>query len=163
MHITFIGKKSILNECIIKEPDIIAEVQKLLMGKQDTDYVFTYNVKGKNRVIKATEINNWLKQYDESFTSKMFRTYDANILFIKYIRLQDVPITLTRAKRKKIVVSAINTISTQINNTPAICRREYLQNELEILFLDHPKKFNSLFINTMPANTCYHNYLKKVC
>jgi DNA topoisomerase-1 len=162
MVIKFIGKKGVLNECIITNDDLIKEINKLISKKKENDYVFTYdNENGETNVIKAIEINKWLKSYHENITSKAFRTWDTNILFIEYMRKED-PLKLTIPKRKKIVVSALKVISCQINNTPTICKKEYLHGDLFELYINHPKKYKQYFFGCLKASTCFMNYLKDV-
>ena len=115
-------------------------------------------------VIKATEINDWLKSYHANVTSKMFRTFDTNILFIEFMRKNSVdPDKTTDTGRKKIVNDALKVISCQINNTPAICRKEYLHIDLLTLFLESPKKFKKYFYGCLDARTCFLNYLEDFC
>jgi DNA topoisomerase-1 len=164
MHIKFIGKKGVLNECIIKEKFIIDEIQKLIKMKSSKDYVFTYNdFTEENKVITALEINKFLKLYHVNTTSKHFRTWDTNILFIEYMKNAEDPIKLELSKRKKIVIAAMKVISTQINNTPNICKKEYLHNDLLTLYLDNPKKFKKYFFKCDDARKCFIDYLEEYC
>ena len=163
MVIKFIGKKGVLNECVISNGVLIKEVNKLISNKKAKDYVFTYkNDKGETNVIKAIEINKWLKSYHENITSKAFRTWDTNILFIEYMRNAEDPVKLTIQKRKKKVVSALKVISCQINNTPTICKKEYLHGDLFELYINHPKKYKRYFFGCLKSSTCFMNYLQDV-
>jgi DNA topoisomerase-1 len=163
MIIKFIGKKGVLNECVISNIVLINEVNKLISNKTANDYVFTYkNDKGETNVIKAIEINKWLKSYHENITSKAFRTWDTNILFIEYMRNSEDPVKLTIQKRKKNVISALKVISCQINNTPAICKKEYLHGDLFELYINHPKKYKKYFFGCIKSSACFMNYLQDV-
>jgi DNA topoisomerase-1 len=164
MHIKFIGKKGVLNECIVKEKFIIDEIQKLIKMKSSKDYVFTYNDgTEENKVITALEINKFLKLYHVNTTSKHFRTWDTNILFIEYMKNAEDPIKLELSKRKKIVIAAMKVISAQINNTPNICKKEYLHIDLLTLYLDNPKKFKKYFFKCDDARKCFIDYLEEYC
>ena len=165
MYIKFIGKKGVLNECIIKEKYIIDEIHKLIKTKSNQDYVFTYNESdtGVNKVITALEINKFLKLYHINTTSKHFRTWDTNILFIEYMRNEPDPIKMELSKRKKTVVAAMKVISTQINNTPNICKKEYLHIDLLTLYLDSPIKFKKYFFKCDDSSKCFIDYLENYC
>jgi DNA topoisomerase-1 len=164
MFISFIGKKGVLNECIIKDKSLINEIDILLENKTPKDYVFQYLDDGNLNLIKATEINDWLKSYHMDVTSKMFRTFDTNILFIEFMRKNSVdPEKLSELGRKKVVNDALKVISCQINNTPAICKKEYLHIDLLTLFLESPKKFKKYFYGCLDARTCFLNYLEDFC
>jgi DNA topoisomerase-1 len=164
MIISFIGKKGVLNECVIKDNTLITEVNKLIIGKKQNDYVFEYKIDQDFHVIKAIEINKWLKSYHENITSKLFRTFDTNILFIEYMRSNAVdPISLSESARKKLSTSALKVISCQINNSPSICRKEYLFIDLLNLFLEKPKKFKTYFYKCQCARKCFLNFLNDFC
>ena len=160
MYIKFIGKKGVLNECVVKEKIIIDNIKKLIFDKTNKEYVFTYD---DNKVITALEINKFLKEYHVNTTSKHFRTWDTNILFIEYMRNDEDPIKLSLAKRKKTVISAMKVISNQINNTPTICKQEYLHIDLLMLYLDNPKKFKKYFFKCDDASKCFIHYLEEFC
>lgn len=163
MHIKFIGKKGVLNECDITNSDIIIEIKKLISHKKNTDYVFKYSSDNNNtEVIKCIDINNWLKKYDPNITSKLFRTFDTNILFIELMQQKEDPVKLTTSKRKKNIVEVMKLISTQINNTPTIAKKEYLHQDLWTIYLEHPKKYKKLF-HDCNAMKCFLNYLNKYC
>jgi DNA topoisomerase-1 len=165
MNISFVGKKGVLNECVIKDKELIAEINKLIIGKKPGDYVFEYLDDDTNyNVIRAIEINNWLKNYHTDITSKLFRTFDTNILFIEYMRKNAInPMTLTESQRKKLSNEALKIISNQINNTPGVCKKEYLYIELLSLFLENPKQFEKYFYGCNCARKCFLNFLTEKC
>jgi DNA topoisomerase-1 len=166
MHINFIGKKGVLNECVIKNKELISEINKLISKKDTKSYVFTYDdteSKTTDKVITALEINKWLKSYHVNTTSKMFRTFDTNVLFIEYMRGAEDPMKLALAKKKKVVNEALKVISCQINNTPNICKKEYLHIDLLTLYLENSKKFKKYFFGCNDARKCFLNYLDYYC
>lgn len=164
MLISFIGKKGVLNECVIKDKELITEVNKLIEGKKSDDYVFKYQLDREWYVVKAIEINKWLKSYHENVTSKMFRTFDTNILFIEFMRTNAVdPSKLSETARKKMSNAALKVISCQINNTPAICKKEYLFIDLLNLFIDKPKTFKKYFYKCSCSRKCFLAFLTDFC
>ena len=163
LHIEFIGKKGVVNQCLIKDTQLVSEINKLITTKKSNDYVFTHKKNGDNTVITALEINKWLKEYNVNTTTKHFRTWDTNILFIEYMRKSVDPINLTRIQRKKIVSDGMKVISCQINNSPTVCRKEYLHIELLNLYMDKPKEFKKWFFGCNDAKKCFLNYLEKFC
>jgi DNA topoisomerase-1 len=167
MYVKFIGKKGVLNECVIKNKQIILEINKLITNKTANAYVFTYRQDNEEKVITALEINKWLKDYHVNTTSKHFRTWDVNILFIEYMRMHSKqfgdPTKLSLAKRKKAVVEAMKVISYQVNNTPNICKKEYLHIDLWTLYLEQPKKFKKYFFGCTTARICFINFLEEYC
>jgi DNA topoisomerase-1 len=164
MHIKFIGKKGVLNECVIKEKSLIADMNRLISSKGAKDYVFTYEDDSEEVVITALEINKFLKSYHVNTTSKHFRTWDTNILFIEFMRRHpEDPVKLSDTKRKKVVNEALKVISCQINNTPNICKKEYLHIDLLTLYLEKPTTFKKYFFGCDKASKCFINYLEEFC
>ena len=161
--IKFVGKKSVLNECIITNPELITEIINIIKNKKAKDYVFTYQKDNIETVITALEINKWLKKYHIDTTSKHFRTWDVNVLFIQFMRNAEDPVKITISKRKKIIVDAMKVISDQINNTPAICKKEYLHIDLLNIYIDKPKLFKKLFFGCDDTRQCFLNYLESYC
>ena len=164
MNIKFIGKKGVVNECDITNGELITEIKKLIIGKKNTDYVFKYLKSETNKleVIKCIDINTWLKKYDKNITSKLFRTFDTNILFIELMQKKEDPVKLSVNQRKKNIIEVMKLISSQINNTPAIAKKEYLHSDLWSIYLEHPKKFKKLFHDNN-AMSCFLNFLHTYC
>jgi DNA topoisomerase-1 len=163
MVIKFIGKKGVVNECEIKNKTLISEINSLISNKQQKDYVFTYKDDNIDKVITALDINKWLKSYHENITSKMFRTFDTNVLFIEYMKNKEEPVALTTNKRKKNIIEALKIISCQINNTPAICKKEYLHIDILNLYLETPKKFKKYFFKCNNSRKCFLDFLEDYC
>jgi DNA topoisomerase-1 len=165
IHIKFVGKKGVVNECLIEDPKINKALLSLLVGKKSNEHIFTYEEEGEKKLISAIEINNWLRFYGDEFTTKMFRNFDANILLIEYMRNEhskddNTPEQLTLPKRKKMLVSAIKEISKEINNTPAICKKAYISPDLIRLYLEQPRKYKTLFLKTDSARIAFIHFLK---
>lgn len=137
MNFKFIGKKGVLNTCHVVDKTIIKAIQ-YLVNVNSTGFIFQYNCEGEKYHIKHTDINNFLKRYNPEFTSKLFRTYDTNILLLKYFKDGG------SEKKKKIVVNALKHVSSIVHNTPAICKKDYADPELINLFL-FDDKFKKLF------------------
>lgn len=177
LQIKFVGKKGVVNECLIEDQKIVKAISSLLVGKQPKDHVFMYEESGEKKLISAIEINNWLRQYGDDFSTKMFRNFDANVLFIEFMRAEHsqlaqinkgedgqpiMPDQLPLTKRKKILVAAMKEVSQQINNTAAICKKAYMSPDLVKLYLDHPRKFKTLFLKPGSSRLAFVNFLKSL-
>jgi DNA topoisomerase-1 len=169
IHFKFIGKKGVLNECVVIDPltqDYIINLIKTHEGRgqKPANHLFQYIDLETNewKHIKHTEINNWLKKIDSSFTSKLFRTYDTNILLIHRLKNGEGK---NVKERKKTAINALKEVSAIVHNTPAICKKDYADPELIKLYLEHPKKFDGYFNAPDEDNGMYHtsfiNWLKK--
>ena len=157
----FIGKKGVLNECTVVDPSTTREIRMLIAAKKPGDKVFEYTEEGERRLIKPTEVNKWLKSYDPTFTSKMFRIFTTNIMLIN--RMKDAnPRQLPAAKRKKHVIQVLKEVSCVVHNTPAICKKDYSDVDIIDLYITHPQKWNVAFGNSS-ARIGFINFLKAKC
>lgn len=163
MFISFSGKKGVLNTCDITDRQLIAEVKRLLVFRDDEEMVFQWLDHGVNIPVRAVDINFWLKEFDPVITSKDFRTYDANILLIIFLREQPDPVKLTYSQRKRIIVAAMKQISEKIHNTPAILRKNYTAGGIVSLYLNEPIKFNRYFTNDKKPRRVFIGYLRDYC
>ena len=167
MHIEFVGKKGVINECLIEDQTINNALASLLIGKKPKDHLFVYHEDGENHLITAIEINEWLRQYGDDFSTKMFRNFDSNVLFVDFMRLEHSkedahPDKIPLTKRKKILVAAMKEVSQEINNTPAICKKAYMSPDLIKLYLEQPRKFKTLFLKSGSSRLAFINYLKQI-
>ena len=78
----------------------------------DNDYVFPK--------ISSQIVNDYLKEFDEKLSSKDLRTWVANILFVKYVMISQ------KNKEKNPIKAAIIRVSHQLHNTPAVCKKNYI-------------------------------------
>ena len=155
LEITFIGKKGVLNTCNIVDKLVIKHVQRLctLFPK---GYIFQYYDNGYNH-IKHTDINNFLKKYNPDFTSKLFRTYDTNILLIsRFINNRG-----NLKERKKTVIQSLKEVSEIVHNTPAICKKDYADPDLIKEYIEHPTRFDRDFNNNDSKENNFMKWLKK--
>ena len=92
MLIQFIGKKT-KNRCLIKDPDVIKTIKEITTNlKNNQNRLFTYNSDKGIKELTGTDVNTYLKKYDKSITSKEFRTWAANKLFIsELLKTKTIP------------------------------------------------------------------------
>lgn len=168
LEIKFIGKKGMLNDCVIEDQLIISEMRKISDPKGPDDFLFTYLFTNSDagvreiRSINAIDVNNWLKEYNPDFTTKFFRTFDVNDRLIDALKTTD-PVGMTKAQRKKKVTELIKEISCAINNTPTICKKSYLNPSLINLYIEQPKKYHKTIIdNDNPSRINFIKFLESM-
>lgn len=159
VEIKFIGKKGVLNECMIEDKELVSVIKEYIKSKKQNDYIFTYTLEGKQERIRATEINDYLKKYDPEFTSKMFRTFDTNTLLIDFLKNRDRANLLTKNERKKNIVAAMKEISQCVNNTPAICKKSYANADLIEMYIENPVRFDK-FMSSKNSRELFIDFLE---
>ena len=139
VKISFIGKKGQLNECHITEPSLKRIIRYLYKHNHDSEHFFSFvDACGKIIRIRHTDVNNFLKTFGP-FTAKMFRTWNANILYLDYIRKHLDGEDLSRVSK-----AAITHACTLLHNTEAICKKNYLIPELIEEIADNSPNIHSL-------------------
>lgn len=164
-NIKFIGKKGVLNECMVRNGVLVDQLRELIdkRGKGSGKPLFMYKEGRELKRVCAIEINNYLKKFGP-FTSKSFRTWEANTVMLK--RLLTVPVDGQVTKRKKKVTNMIKEVAIELHHTPAICRRSYLIPNLLDLYVQHPTKFAVLkksFKSGKELGEVLIDYLKSIC
>ena len=157
VRIKFIGKKGVDNECRITDPEIVGHLKKLSAGKKPRQLLFTHNDCG----VKATDINDWLRQFGADITSKMFRTYATNVILIELLRAAPNPNDMTAAARKRQLNSVLDQTSGLVHNTRAVCKKEYAHPDLIEMYLDHPRRYNKLFMGDLEPAAAFLTYLRR--
>jgi DNA topoisomerase-1 len=172
--INFIGKKGVINECHVTDKQALKILNELYNIKKDDDHIMMYVDPDTRQWTHIThlDINNFLKEYNPTITSKDFRTFTSNILLINALRntpVEDMKMGTNvkekkkqANKRKKHVIEAVKKIAEIVHNTPAICKKDYIDADIFQLFIDKPISYRANFIS--PGNNTriiFINWLKK--
>jgi DNA topoisomerase-1 len=170
IEIDFIGKKGVINNCIIKDKNIQDIIKKMykLSNKKD-DYIFSVKNNGndKNYVsINIQDVNNYLEKFN--VTSKDLRTWNANIIFLKNFKIQlDNNITrdyfnLENDKKikfkKKIVKDAIKDTAISLHHTAFVCKNSYIYKNILI----NIEKNDAIINKLSHKNIIFEDFLKKL-
>lgn len=136
--ITYTGKKSIVHtykfRCSIIS-SVLSELKKLPGSR-------LFKTVG-GEYVTSNDINVFIKTImGESFTAKDFRTYAANILFIKY--LKEMSTTGTKQKHKKNVIEAYDKVAKDLGHTRTICRNSYVMSSIVERYMEDVEKFSKL-------------------
>ena len=152
IDIEFIGKKGVVNHCIMKNKQMNEIIRKLYaLSTKNNPYLFSIiNEKKEEITITMNDLNDYLKKY--KITSKDLRTWNANIIFIKNLKhhidknfneyqnikrkynkenlvekkyINRLNNKLTRF-RKMIVNEAVKDTALSLHHTPTICKSSYL-------------------------------------
>lgn len=137
VKLEFIGKKGVLNTCIITQSNLVKLIKELYKynNNKENDYFFVLEDK---KVLSNIIINNYLKQFGD-YTIKDFRTYRSNIDFIKC--LVNSNIENTEYKIKQVINKCMDNVCIKLNNTRNILKNKYIYNIIIDKYLENPYKF----------------------
>jgi DNA topoisomerase-1 len=77
------------------------------------------------RDVRSTDINEYIKDtIGTEFSAKDFRTWSGTVLAAAALAGEEKPASDTAAKRT--INRAVKTVATALGNTPAVCRRSYI-------------------------------------
>lgn len=161
--IKFIGKKGVLNECALRNSVLVDQLHELIDKGGHGQPLFWYKEGREKRRVTAIDINNFLRKFGP-FTSKSFRTWEANMVMFK--RLLNAKQETAVTKRKKQVRELIKDVAVELHHTPAICKRSYLVPSLLNLYVESPTKFGKLrkeYKGGKPLCELFIQYLESVC
>lgn len=161
VQIKFVGKKGVVNECMVRNGVLVNELRELIDKRSGA--IFRYKEGKELKKVCAIEINNFLKSFGP-FTSKSFRTWEANMVMLK--KLMGVCTDKTITKRNKVVSGLIKEVAVELHHTPAICKRSYLVPGILDMYINHPTKFAELkrkYKNGIELGEVLSIYLKEIC
>lgn len=136
----FVGKKSVENTCTVNGPaNIISALKKLLSSSKGPQYFVFHN--GKGSKLKPDDINKFIQTRIGPFTAKDFRTWGANIEFIKLVRKLKSDLLDTKNNQNKAMKEVVNRVSSKLNNTISVCKSNYIVKEFFDYYKHKPQEF----------------------
>jgi len=171
-----VGKRGVINQCLMKDKKVVDILKSLYKERRGTEPLFTYKEPGKaqRKRVNAKDVNAYLKEFGD-FTTKYFRTWVANVEFIDEIMDRYNPKDsnkLSVTARKKLLREAIVATAEKLHHTPAICKKSYISDDLINLFVDKPKRFDTVISKSYKYNnnrnldsgeTAFIAFLNKIC
>ena len=135
IYIDFIGKKGVENSCKFRESRMISLFRSMdnEFKTKNNESFFKYYGGNNIYTINSCHVNDFLKKYGD-FSAKNFRTWTANEYFIKhlYYILSDTPDLNKLSERKinMVINKAVDEVASNLNNTRAICKKSYINNDI---------------------------------
>ena len=122
----FRGKSGIEHEVEINNRRIVNIIRdcRQLRGQHLFQYL---DESGKRHPVGAEQVNSYLRDtMGAEFTAKDFRTWGATVRAFEL--MLDTPLPESRSKRalKACIVSATKKVAEELRNTPAVCRKSYI-------------------------------------
>lgn len=130
----FVGKRGIKHAIRVSDRRMANTVRKLqeLPGQELFQYVDT---SGNLHKVTSQDVNGYLKQITgENFSAKDFRTWGATVKALQCLSEQCDVTSQREAKRR--VTAMLKSVSLDLGNTPAICRKSYVHPGIVAHYLD---------------------------
>jgi DNA topoisomerase-1 len=120
----FVGKSSVDQRTVVAETPLVEIVREMmeLPGRRLFRYV---DEDGRVRDVTARDVNAYIKEVaGQRYTSKDLRTWGGTVRAATI--LADLGPAKSESEAKKAVVLACKLVSTELGNTPAVCRSAYV-------------------------------------
>ena len=155
--IDFIGKKGVRNTCSIKNKKLSKNLRKKKKTLKKDDRIFSYRKKNKYYKIKSTDVNQYLKRFGD-FTTKNFRTWNANIELITQLLKMENDDTITQ--RKKNISEAVSGVAHKLHNTSSVCKKNYIDPYLIETYIDDIERFSGSFKDAFSKEEINDAYIR---
>jgi DNA topoisomerase I len=120
----YVGKGSADQRRVVAETPLVAIIEEL--RRLPGDRLFRYlDAEGKACDVTARDVNAYIKEIlGESYSSKDIRTWGGTVRAATI--LSDLGPAATAAEARKNVVLMYQLVSSELGNTPAVCRSAYV-------------------------------------
>ena len=121
----------------IVDADVLVVVQELLERDDPNPELLAYrNDEGAWTDVKSADINEYVKQVaGQEVSAKDFRTWHATVLMAVALAVSSETAGSPTA-RKRAISRGVTEVSTYLGNTPAVCRKSYIDPRVIDLFED---------------------------
>ncbi|MGH7621456.1 MAG: DNA topoisomerase IB, partial [Gemmatimonadaceae bacterium] len=126
------GKGSIRQQQVVTDPALVKLVRRQLATPGAR--LFRYRVNGQWAVISARDVNDYLHRRLGRYSAKDFRTWGGTLRAATVLAELGPARTPTEAKRN--VALAMRLVSSELGNTPTICRKSYVHPIVVARYLD---------------------------
>ena len=144
IDISFIGKKGVHNKCSIKHKKLSRNLRhkKKLTKSKSKSSKGLFNISNQ-------QINSYLKDFGD-FSSKNFRTWNANIEYIFNIQQVDEDFgrsgeDVSDYNRKVLSNRAVDQVAEQLHHTSSVCKKKYIDKYLIDMYINDNAEFYKEF------------------
>jgi DNA topoisomerase IB len=109
----------------IRDPDAISAVAAMRRRRSGPDDLLAYRAGGAWHDVRSTDVNAYIQEtIGEGFSAKDFRTWSGTVLAAA--ALAGAPKPKSEAAAKRTIAAAVKSVAELLGNTPAVCRRSYI-------------------------------------
>jgi DNA topoisomerase I len=103
--------------------DVVAALKKRRSGGPE---LLAYKVNGRWQDVRSIDINLYLKELaGEEHSAKSFRTWHATVLAARALAVSTEALA-SKSARKRAITRACTEVAHYLGNTPAVCRKSYI-------------------------------------
>jgi DNA topoisomerase-1 len=126
------GKGSIKQRQVVTDPELVRLVARQL--RTPGTRLFTYARDGRWRALSAREVNDYLQRCAGGYSAKDFRTWGGTLRAATV--LAELGPAKSESEGKRNVALAMRLVSSELGNTPTICRKSYVHPMVIARYMD---------------------------
>jgi DNA topoisomerase IB len=109
----------------IRDPAAIRAIETMRRRRGGPEDLLAWRHGKEWRDVHSDDVNAYLKeQIGERFSAKDFRTWHGTVLAA--VELAGEPVPSSEAAAKRSISAAVGRVAEALGNTPAVCRRSYI-------------------------------------
>jgi DNA topoisomerase IB len=109
----------------IRDPAVRRAIETMRRRRGGPDDLLAWREKGGWRDVRSDDVNAYIQEeIGERFSAKDFRTWHGTVLAA--VELSAEPPPGSEAAAKRSISAAVNRVAEALGNTPAVCRRSYI-------------------------------------
>jgi DNA topoisomerase IB len=109
----------------VRDPAAIAAVEAMRRRRGGPEDLLAFKQDGRWRDVRSTDVNSYIQdKIGEEFSAKDFRTWHGTVLAAA--ALAGEPRPRSEAAGKRTIAAAVESVAEALGNTPAVCRRSYI-------------------------------------
>jgi DNA topoisomerase IB len=132
----YTAKGGLHREQSVADQGVLAVVKSLKRRRGGGEELLAYRDGGGWRDVRSADINVYLREtLGGEFTAKDFRTWNATVLAAVGLA-SAVPAASSPTAAKRAVAHVVKDVSRYLGNTPAVCRKSYIDPRVVELYQD---------------------------
>ncbi len=109
----------------VRDPDAIAAIEAMRRRRSGPEDLLAYREDGGWHDVRSGDVNAYIQEkIGEGFSAKDFRTWSGTVLAAAALAGEPKP--RSEAAAKRTIAAAVESVAAALGNTPAVCRRSYI-------------------------------------
>jgi DNA topoisomerase-1 len=109
----------------IRDREAIAAIETMRRRRGGPEDLLAYREDGSWHDVRSVDVNAYIQEtIGEGFSAKDFRTWSGTVLAAAALAGEPKP--KSEAAAKRVIAAAVESVAAALGNTPAVCRRSYI-------------------------------------
>lgn len=109
----------------IRDPEAIAAVEAMRRRRSGPDDLLAYRADRGWQDVRSDDVNAYIREaIGDGFSAKDFRTWSGTVLAAAALAGRPAP--QSEAAARRTIAAAVDSVAAALGNTPAVCRRSYV-------------------------------------